>query len=89
MSDSTTLTLRLDGATKAKLEALARATKRSKASLAAEGVRAFVELEQRQIAGIERAIASLDRGEGIPHEDVAAWVESWESDEELAMPGSE
>ncbi len=29
-----------------------------------------------QIAGIHEALASLDRGEGISHEDVKAWVET-------------
>lgn len=89
MSDSTTLTLRIDSAVKERLEGLAKATKRSKSSLAAEGIEAFVELEERQIEGIRRAMASLDRGEGVPHEDVEAWVDSWETEDELPMPKAE
>lgn len=86
MSTSTTLTLRIDSAVKARLETLAKATKRSKSALAAEGIEAFVELEERQIEGIKKAMASLDRGEGVAHEDVMAWIDSWDSDEELSPP---
>ena len=86
MSDSTTLTLRIDSAVKERLEDLARLTKRSKSSLAAEGIEAFVELEERQIEGIRKAIASLDHGAGVPHEKVADWVASWETEDELPTP---
>ena len=39
-----------------------------------------------QIAGIKRAIASLDRGDGVPHERVKEWIASWGSDNELPVP---
>lgn len=57
------ITTRIDAALKAKLEALARSTKRSKAFLAAEAIAAYVELNEWQIAEIEAGIAELDRGE--------------------------
>jgi predicted transcriptional regulator len=38
--------------------------------------------------GIKIAIASLDRGEGIPHDQVKRWVLSWDSDNELPIPES-
>ncbi len=89
MGESTTLTLRIDSDIKKRLESLAEATKRSKSSLAAEGIEAFVELEERQIEGIKKAMASLDRGEGVAHDDVAAWIASWESEDELPEPNVE
>ena len=58
MSTSTTLTLHIDSAVKARLETLAKATKRSKSAIAAEGIEAFVELQERQIEGIKTAVAS-------------------------------
>ena len=76
MGENTTLTVRIDSTIKERLEGLADATKRSKSSLAAEGIEAFVELEERQIAGIKKAIASLDRGLGVIHQDVEAWIAS-------------
>ena len=89
MGESTTLTVRIDSAIKDRLEGLANATKRSKSSLAAEGIEAFVELEERQIAGIKKAIASLDRGLGVTHQEVEAWIASLDTDDELPMPTAE
>jgi RHH-type transcriptional regulator, rel operon repressor / antitoxin RelB len=34
-------------------------------------------LDEWQIAGIKKAMASLDRREGVPHDQVKAWIESW------------
>lgn len=36
-----------------------------------------VDVNEWQIAGIKEAIASMDRGEGVPHEQVEEWVRSW------------
>jgi|GEM_PF-5097768 len=43
-------------------------------------------VNQWQIEGIKKAIASADRGEGIPHQEVKKWVESWGSGKELPTP---
>jgi len=89
MGESTTLTVRIDSAIKERLEGLADATKRSKSSLAAEGIEAFVELEELQIAGIKKAIASLDRGLGVTHQEVEAWIASLDTDDQLPVPTAE
>ena len=89
MGESTTLTVRIDSAIKDRLEGLADATKRSKSSLAAEGIEAFVEREERQIAGIKKAMASLDRGLYIDHQRVEAWVVSLNSDLERLVEAVE
>ncbi len=39
-----------------------------------------------EIAGIERAIESLDRGEGVRHHRVKKWVLSWGSKEKRPAP---
>jgi len=62
-TDTTIVTARIDAALKAKLEALARSTKRSKSYLAAEAIAAYVELNEWQIGEIEAGIAELDAGE--------------------------
>ena len=62
-ADTAIITTRIDAALKARLEALARSTKRSKSYLAAEAIAAYVELNEWQIAEIEAGIAELDRGE--------------------------
>ena len=86
MDDSTTITIRVAKTMKDRLENLARETKRSRSSLAAEGIGAFVELEERQIEGIKKALASIDKGLGVAHDDVEAWVASWDTDDELPTP---
>jgi len=89
MDDSTTITIRVAKSMKDRLENLARETRRSRSSLAAEGIGAFVELEEHQIEGIKKALASVASGLGVAHDDVAAWVASWDTDEELPAPKAE
>jgi RHH-type rel operon transcriptional repressor/antitoxin RelB len=86
MDDSTTITIRVAKSVKDRLDRLARETKRSKSSLAAEGIGTFVDLEERQIEGIKQALASIDRGLGVALDDVEAWVASWDTDDELPTP---
>lgn len=68
-ADTTVVTARIDTALKAKLDALARSTKRSKSYLAAEAIAAYVELNEWQIGEIEAGIAELDRGEVLSDEE--------------------
>jgi predicted transcriptional regulator len=83
---STTFTVRVDAAVKKRLEKLAKSTGRSRSFLAAEAIGDYLEVNEWQVAGIKRAIASFDRGEGIAHKQVEEWVASWGSDKELPAP---
>ena len=62
---TTVITTRIDAALRAKLEALARSTKRSKSFLAAEAIAAYVELNEWQIGEITAGVAELDSGEAL------------------------
>ncbi len=84
---SSTLTIRVDEQDKARLEALARSTGRSRSFLAAEAIAEYLAVNEWQIAGIKAAIDDLDRGERFEHEAGRKWVESWDSDNELEPPG--
>jgi RHH-type transcriptional regulator, rel operon repressor / antitoxin RelB len=70
-TDTAIVTVRLDGGLKAKLEALAHSTKRSRSYLAAEAIAAYVELNEWQIGEIEAGIAELDRGQVVSEEQAA------------------
>lgn len=83
---SATFTIRVDESDKARLEALARSTGRSRSYLAAEAITEYLAVNEWQIAGIKAAIEDLDRGKRIDHEAVRKWVESWGSDNELEPP---
>jgi predicted transcriptional regulator len=83
---SATLTIRVDSAVKKRLERLSKCTGRSRSFLAAEAIGEFVDANEWQVAGIKRAIASLDRGEGVSHERVKEWVRSWGGSKERPAP---
>ena len=83
---STTFTVRIDAAAKKRLERLAKSTGRSRSFLAAEAIHEYLDVNEWQVAGIKRAIASLDRGEGVPHERVKDWATSWGSSRERPIP---
>jgi len=76
---STTSTVRLDADAKERLERLAKSTGRSRSFLAAEAITQYLDVNEWQVAGIKQAIASLDRGEGVAHEQIKDWVMSWGS----------
>ena len=66
--DTAVVTVRLDSRLNARLEALARSTKRSKSYLAAEAIGAYVKLNEWQIGEIEAGITELDRGQVVSEE---------------------
>ena len=74
---STTFTVRVGAEVKKRLEKLASSTGRTRSFLAAEALNEYLDVNEWQVAGVKRAIASFDRGEGVPHKDVKGWVDSW------------
>ena len=72
-----TLSIRLDSATKQRLDALSKRSKRSKSFLAAEAIVAYVEQEEWQIGEIHAAIGELGAVQAVSHEEAASWLKSW------------
>jgi RHH-type transcriptional regulator, rel operon repressor / antitoxin RelB len=83
---STTFTVRVDQSVKKRLEKLAENTGRSRSYLAAEAINEYLDVNEWQVAGIKRAIASLERGEGVAHQQVRDWISSWGSESERPIP---
>jgi RHH-type transcriptional regulator, rel operon repressor / antitoxin RelB len=83
---STTFTVRVGSAAKKRLEKLAKNTGRSRSFLAAEAINEYLDVNEWQVAGIKKAIGSLDRGQGVPHEQVKDWIASWGSGNERPIP---
>jgi len=83
---STTFTVRVDSSVKKRLEKLAKNTGRSRSFIAAEAINAYLDVNEWQVAGIKRAIESMDRGEGVPHERVKEWIGSWGTKNEFPVP---
>lgn len=69
------VTLRLDAATRKRLDRLARTTARSRAALAAEAVKQYVEINEWQIAAIRKGVRQADGGQFIDHAKLKA---KWE-----------
>lgn len=72
----TSITIRTDPELAAKVAALATAMDRSRNWVIEDALREYVEAQAWQIEGIKAAITSLDKGEGIPHEQVMADMEA-------------
>ena len=81
-----TFSVRLDRSAKTRLQKLAKSTGRSRAYLAAEAIEEYLDINEWQVAGILGAMASLDRGKGIPHQRVKEWITSWETRNERRSP---
>lgn len=69
------VTLRLDAETRKRLDKLAKVTERSRAALAAEAVRQFIELHEWQVAAIEGGVGEADSGRFVDHAKLKA---KWE-----------
>lgn len=80
------LTLRLDEVLKDRLQSLAKRQERSASYIAENAIEDYISFQEAQIRGIEKAIASADRGELIPHDKVKAWVESLSTKNPLPKP---
>lgn len=81
-----TFSVRLDRSAKKRLQKLAKSTGRSRAFLAAEAISAYLDTNEWQVAGITKALASLDGAKGIAHARVSEWVASWETRKERRSP---
>lgn len=86
---TTTMTLRLDDETSARLSNLAGATDRSKAYLATQALKLFLENNEWQVQGIKDAVAEADTAspdQFVDNDTVMAWMETWGTDDESKPP---
>jgi predicted transcriptional regulator len=81
---NTTITIRTHPELAAKIAAIASAMDRSRNWVIEQALNQYVEAQGWQIEGIQAAMASLDKGEGIPHEQVMAEVEALLEEHERA-----
>ncbi len=77
MSQSTTMTIRLEAEMKSRLDKLSAATHRSKSFLAAEAVREFIETNEWQIEEVEKAVKEADAGDFASNQEVLAVFNKW------------
>lgn len=82
MSQSSTMTIRIEADLKARLDKLAAATHRSKSFLAAEAVREYIELNEWQLEEIQKAVTEADAGDFASEESVNAVFGKWSVNED-------
>ena len=86
---STTMTLRLDDETSNRLTTLAGATDRSKAYLATQALKLFLENNEWQVQQIKQAVTEADDAgpdQFVDNDSVMAWMETWGTKHEHDPP---
>jgi len=86
MTKSTPVSVRLQPALNDQVAAIADALDRPKSWVIEQAVKDYVALEDWRRAAIEEGIAAADAGRVTVHEEVAAWVRSWDEPDELDPP---
>jgi predicted transcriptional regulator len=88
---SKTVSIRLKPDTLEKLDGLAAATQRSRAWLMTHAIERYVATEAWQVAAIQQAVDELEKGQAkvMDHATVAAWLESWGTEDEQGPPACE
>ena len=81
-----TLSIRIDGETKKRLDALAKRSRRSKSFLAADAIAVYVESEEWQLGELQAGIAELESRQEITHSKVSKWLNSWGKPGETKAP---
>ena len=71
------MTIRVDRKTKSRLERLAKAMERTKSYVAAEAIRAFVDLNEWQITEIKAALKEAEAGDFASEKEVHAVMKKW------------
>ncbi len=88
MSQSTTMTIRLEPELKSRLDKLSAVTQRSKSFLAAEAVREFIELNEWQLNDIKAAINEANNDDFASNQETRTIFNKWGINGDLMATGS-
>lgn len=83
---TTPYSIRLDDDLRKSLEKEAELEDRSPAQLAVRAIRSMLEAKAAKRAAIDAALAEADQGTFISAEAMNAWIDTWDSDNELPTP---
>ena len=70
------ITIRTESDVVEKLSALAKSMDRSRNWVIEDALKQYLEQQARYVEGVEQAMSSLERGEGIAHEDLMAEMDA-------------
>jgi len=80
------ITVQLDAEVQAKLTEIAEARQQPVSDVAADVIAMYVAGEDWERQHILQGLAELDAGEGVSHERVMEWLDSWGTENELPAP---
>ena len=86
MTKTAPVSVRLQSDLHDQVAAIAAALDRPKSWVIEQAVKDFVAVQSWQLAAIDEGIRAADAGQVAAHDDVAAWVRSWGTDDELPAP---
>ena len=86
MNKSMPVSVRLQPELNDQVAAIASALDRPKSWVIEQAVIDYVGVQTWHLAAIDEGIKAADEGRVVAHEDVAAWVRSWDSPNELPTP---
>jgi len=86
MTNSIPTSVRLRPELNDQLAAIASALDRSKSWVIEQAIADYLALQTWHLAAIDEGIKAADEGRVVAHEDVEAWVRSWDTPDELPMP---
>jgi predicted transcriptional regulator len=80
------ITVQLDSVVQARLVELAEARQQPVSDVAAEVIAMYVAPDSWEHRHILQGLAELEGGEGVSHERVVEWLDSWGTGNELPAP---
>jgi predicted transcriptional regulator len=86
MSEIPPLTIRLTPELEKQVAKAAKALNRSASWVIEQAVKEFVAVQEWHLAAIDEGIQDADAGRVIRHDDVAAWLRSWDKADEVPIP---
>jgi RHH-type rel operon transcriptional repressor/antitoxin RelB len=86
MSETAVLKVRVPHDLKSRLDRLAKTISTSTSALTEAALIAYVNEQERQIARIQEGLADAAAGRVVAHKDVARWLDSWGTENELPPP---
>jgi predicted transcriptional regulator len=89
MLGTTPYSIRLDDELRQSLEREAEIEDRSPAQLAVRAIRSMLEAKAAKRAAISNALNHADQGKFISAEAMNAWIDSWDTENELPAPSAE
>lgn len=80
------IVVHLDTEAQTRLMALAEARQQPVEDLAAELLASSLASDSWEHRHIQAGLAELEAGKGVPHDQVAAWLDHWGTNSELSVP---